>query len=71
MPTNEAQLLGPAVEVTGLECGYDDKVILKDVSFTVARGEIFFVIGGSGCGKSTLLRPRDIHCRQLTLRKNL
>ena len=56
MPTNEAQLPGPAVEVTGLECGYDDKVILKDVSFTVARGEIFFVIGGSGCGKSTLLR---------------
>ena len=56
MPTNESQLLGPAVEVTGLECGYDDKVILKDVSFTVARGEIFFVIGGSGCGKSTLLR---------------
>lgn len=56
MPTNESQLLGPAVEVTGLECGYDDKVILRDVSFTVARGEIFFVIGGSGCGKSTLLR---------------
>jgi phospholipid/cholesterol/gamma-HCH transport system ATP-binding protein len=56
MPTNEAQLQGPAVEVTGLECGYDDTVILKDVSFTVARGEIFFVIGGSGCGKSTLLR---------------
>ena len=56
MPTNEAQLPGPAVEVTGLECGYDDTVILKDVSFTVARGEIFFVIGGSGCGKSTLLR---------------
>jgi phospholipid/cholesterol/gamma-HCH transport system ATP-binding protein len=56
MPTNESQQQGPAVEVTGLECGYDDKVILKDVSFTVARGEIFFVIGGSGCGKSTLLR---------------
>lgn len=56
MPTNESQLQGPAVEVTGLECGYDDKVILKDISFTVARGEIFFVIGGSGCGKSTLLR---------------
>lgn len=47
---------GPAIEVSGLECGYDGQVVLKDVSFAVAREEIFFVIGGSGCGKSTLLR---------------
>jgi phospholipid/cholesterol/gamma-HCH transport system ATP-binding protein len=47
---------GPAIEVAGLECGYEGKVVLKGVSFAVARGEIFFVIGGSGCGKSTLLR---------------
>jgi phospholipid/cholesterol/gamma-HCH transport system ATP-binding protein len=46
----------PAVDVANLECGYDGKVVLKNVSFTVARGEIFFIIGGSGCGKSTLLR---------------
>src|SRR5690606_6180218 len=46
----------PAIEVSGLECGYDGQALLTDVSFTVARGEIFFVIGGSGCGKSTLLR---------------
>lgn len=47
---------GPAIEVNNLECGYDGKVVLKNISFTVARGEIFFIIGGSGCGKSTLLR---------------
>jgi len=46
----------PAIEVSSLECGYDNQVLLTDVSFTVARGEIFFIIGGSGCGKSTLLR---------------
>lgn len=46
----------PAIEVTGLACGYDGNVVLKDITFTVPRGEIFFVIGGSGCGKSTLLR---------------
>lgn len=46
----------PAIEVARLECGYEGKIVLKAVSFAVARGEIFFVIGGSGCGKSTLLR---------------
>jgi len=45
-----------AIEVAGLQCGYADNTVLKDVSFNVARGEVFFVIGGSGCGKSTLLR---------------
>jgi phospholipid/cholesterol/gamma-HCH transport system ATP-binding protein len=49
-------LTEPAIEVTGLECGYEGLVVLKEVGFTVAREEIFFVIGGSGCGKSTLLR---------------
>ena len=47
---------GPAIEVANLECGYDGKVILKNITFAVPRGEIFFIIGGSGCGKSTLLR---------------
>ncbi len=47
---------GPAIEVANLDCGYDGKVVLKNISFTIARGEIFFIIGGSGCGKSTLLR---------------
>lgn len=56
MAAPETKAPSPAVEVTGLECGYGNQVILKDVSFTVARGEIFFIIGGSGCGKSTLLR---------------
>ncbi|MDD3180820.1 MAG: ATP-binding cassette domain-containing protein [Opitutaceae bacterium] len=45
-----------AIEVDGLECGYDGRVLLENVSFAVKRGELFFVVGGSGCGKSTLLR---------------
>jgi phospholipid/cholesterol/gamma-HCH transport system ATP-binding protein len=47
---------GPAIEAEHLTCGYDGRVILEDVSFSVKRGELFFVIGGSGCGKSTLLK---------------
>ena len=46
----------PAIEVENLSGGYDGTAVLKNVSFTVARCEVFFVIGGSGCGKSTLLR---------------
>jgi phospholipid/cholesterol/gamma-HCH transport system ATP-binding protein len=47
---------GPAIEATGLRAGYGGDVVLRDITFSVARGEIFFIIGGSGCGKSTLLR---------------
>jgi phospholipid/cholesterol/gamma-HCH transport system ATP-binding protein len=46
----------PAIEVADLTCAYDGRTVLKDVTFTVRRGEVFFIIGGSGCGKSTLLR---------------
>ncbi|MFT3867938.1 MAG: ATP-binding cassette domain-containing protein [Nibricoccus sp.] len=46
----------PAIAVESLECGYEGRVLLQNVTFSVAAGELFFVIGGSGCGKSTLLR---------------
>ncbi len=40
----------------GLKIGYDDFVLMNDVTFNVQKGEIFIIMGGSGCGKSTLLR---------------
>lgn len=46
----------PIVRVEGLTVGYDDKVLLRDVTFSVQRGEVFIVLGGSGSGKSTLLK---------------
>ena len=46
----------PAIEVRGLTMQYGDLVIMKDIDFTVARGEVFVLMGGSGSGKSTLLK---------------
>jgi iron(III) transport system ATP-binding protein len=35
---------------------YGDTVAVRDVSFEVKRGELFFLLGPSGCGKTTILR---------------
>lgn len=45
-----------AIEVSNLECRYAGRLVLKDISFSVAKGEVFVVMGPSGCGKSTLLK---------------
>lgn len=44
------------LRVEGLDLQFGERVIQRDLGFTVAPGEIFAVVGGSGCGKSTLLR---------------
>lgn len=46
----------PAVAVRGLSIGWGETPLVEDISFTVARGEIFAILGSSGAGKSTLLR---------------
>jgi thiamine transport system ATP-binding protein len=46
----------PGLTVEHLEVGYGDRVVVRDVSFAVAPGEIVALIGPSGCGKTTLLR---------------
>jgi len=46
----------PIIRVDHLISHYGESKILDDVSFQVAPGEIFLVIGGSGCGKTTLLK---------------
>jgi len=44
------------IKVSDLSIGYDGHALLRDMSFDVARGDVFVIMGGSGSGKSTLLR---------------
>ena len=44
------------IVVRNLTMAYGNVVILRDLNFTVQRGDIFIIMGGSGSGKSTLLR---------------
>ena len=46
----------PIVVLEHVDAGYPGAVILRDISFEVARGEIFILLGGSGCGKSTVMK---------------
>jgi lipoprotein-releasing system ATP-binding protein len=49
---------GPIIETRGVTKYFDDPVrvkVLKEVSFSMKRGEFTSIMGRSGCGKSTLL----------------
>jgi iron complex transport system ATP-binding protein len=44
------------LEIKNLSSGYDDKEIIKDINFSVKKGETLCIVGPNGCGKSTLLK---------------
>ena len=43
------------LEVKDLSIEYENKATVRDISFTVASGEVYSIIGKSGSGKSTIL----------------
>ncbi|MGD9041866.1 MAG: ATP-binding cassette domain-containing protein [Desulfobacteraceae bacterium] len=44
------------ITVQDLTMAYGDFVLMRDLEFTVNRGDVFIIMGGSGCGKSTLMK---------------
>lgn len=46
----------PVIEVRDLDLGYNDYIVMRDLNFSVNKGDIFIVMGENGCGKSTLLK---------------
>ncbi len=46
----------PAIQVKNLDLSYGDFPVMRNLNFSVKKGEIFIVMGHSGCGKSTLLK---------------
>jgi branched-chain amino acid transport system ATP-binding protein len=53
--THHAQPMS-LLEVTALEAGYDDAIVLRGVSLEADAHEIVAVLGPNGAGKSTLLK---------------
>ncbi len=51
-----ANSTAPHIIVRGLTMGYGNVVLMRDLAFSVNRGDVFAIMGGSGCGKSTLMR---------------
>jgi phospholipid/cholesterol/gamma-HCH transport system ATP-binding protein len=46
----------PAIEFRDVYLSFDDRTILKGLSFKVMRGETKIILGGSGGGKSTIIK---------------
>lgn len=46
----------PFIRIEGVSKSFGTFQAVRDVNLTIAKGEIFSLLGGSGCGKTTLLR---------------
>tara|TARA_B100000902_G_scaffold121118_1_gene121328 strand:- start:1856 stop:3640 length:1785 start_codon:yes stop_codon:yes gene_type:complete len=52
--TNKINETAVNLKIEGLEARYEDQVILDNINFTIASGEIVALVGPTGVGKSTV-----------------
>jgi len=45
-----------AIDIQGLSHGFGKQPVLRDVTFSVAAGDFFIIIGPNGSGKTTLMK---------------
>src|SRR4029078_4674459 len=46
----------PVVVFDGVSIGFDDHIVLHDISFIVPKGRMTIILGASGSGKSVALK---------------
>lgn len=51
-----SQQTNPLLELENVSCGYDQKLILKNLSMSIHQGEMVAIVGENGAGKSTLIK---------------
>jgi len=48
--------MNTAIDINNISCSYGNLPILKNLSFSVQKGDFFIVIGPNGSGKTTLMK---------------
>ncbi|WP_137129536.1 ribosome-associated ATPase/putative transporter RbbA [Rhizobium sp. FY34] len=56
IPAFKDELGEPIIRARNLTCRFGDFTAVSDVSFDIAKGEIFGFLGSNGCGKTTTMR---------------
>jgi branched-chain amino acid transport system ATP-binding protein len=52
----QREVSGPLLEFRDVNTYYGDLHVLKDVNYSIGRGEIVSLLGGNACGKSTTMK---------------